>query len=138
MSRWDRYCPRLCIYVVYLYILIHVENHYTVYCFLSFFTSHTTNSIYFFNSVPSNSTGCCVSVIKCFFSLLIFITVFCSSFSISALPIIPNSFDSKACLYMDLRKSLLAETCTAELYIPTNIRNAAIFKIVIVVVPKGG
>jgi DNA-binding response OmpR family regulator len=32
---------------------------------------------------------------------------------------------------MDLRKSLLAETSTAELYIPTNIRNAAIFKIVI-------
>ena len=76
---------------------------------LSFFTSRITNSRYFFNSIPSNSVWLgsnSVFVIRCFFSLVILVTAFCISISISARPIWPKSFDSKAYLYIDLRKSL--------------------------------
>jgi hypothetical protein len=53
------------------------------YCLLSFFTSRITNSRYFFNSIPSNSIGSSsVFVIRCFFSLVILVTVFCISISI--------------------------------------------------------
>jgi hypothetical protein len=122
-----------------IFVMGFIINYfYNFYCLLSFFTSRITNSRYFFNSIPSNSIGCSVSVKRCFFSLVIFVKAFCISISTSARPIWPKSFDSKAYLYIDLRKSLLAETRTAELYIHFNIRNAPVFKTVNVATPNGG
>ncbi len=72
------------------------------YCLFSFFTSRTTNSRYFFNSIPSNSIGSSsVFVIRCFFSSVIFVTALCNSISTSARHIWPNSFNPDAYLYID-------------------------------------
>ena len=74
--------------------------------FIILFHARPTNSRYFFNSIPSNSIGSSsVFVIRCFFSLVIFVTAF-SIFCWANLA--QQTDDSKAYLYMDLRKSLFS------------------------------